>query len=327
MKLAPRPSRRSGVVIWVKLLVDSIGRSRMTGVAAEMAFWLFLSLLPLAAVAGLVLARFAMKDVGATTSLLGSLPPGTRDLLRNELGKVSAWNGGAVAPIAALTFVWLASSGVQSVFDGLELVAQANARPYWKKRLLAIGSCAALSIGVALIALLGAGMHAVEKLAGKLPLVDMIPDAAGLVVRLLIGFALAVGLVAGIYAVGLPKDARRRMPLLPGAIAAVIAQALLGFGYGMYVRRMGDGGAYQAGLAVIGITLIALYLLSIALLVGIELNLILGARRLLEASVHPAISPPPPVTHDMVRADRPVEHLLEHDRDHAGLRPSLSGVS
>jgi membrane protein len=299
----------------------------MTGVASEMAFWLFLSLLPLAAVAGLVLARFAMKDAGTTSSLLSSLPPSTRELLTTELGKVSAWNGGAVAPIAALTFVWLASSGVQAVFDGLELVAQAKARPWWKKRLLSIGACVALSVGVAVIAFLGTGMSWVEKLVGRIPMVDAIPPVVGLVVRLVIGFALAVALVAGIYALGLPKDARKRMPLIPGAIAAVVAQTILGFGYGFYVRRAGDGGAYQAGLAVIGITLMALYLLSIALLLGVEINLMLGARRLLEASVHPAISPPPVVTKDMVFCERKVDHLLENEGPRGSLRPSFSGVA
>ncbi|MGZ3454159.1 MAG: YihY/virulence factor BrkB family protein [Polyangiales bacterium] len=322
MMLVPHRSTRSRVMVWAKLLLESIDRSRMTGIAAELAFWLFLSLLPLAAVAGLVVARLAMHDVESTSALLASLPPGTRDLLTKELARVSAWNGGAVAPIAALTFVWLASSGVQSVFDGLERVAQAKPRPWLKKRLIAIATCVGLSIGVALLGFLGAGMRLVEKFAGKLPFVDWVPDAVGSALRLAIAFAIAVGLVSGLYTVALPKSVRGHTPLVPGAIAAVLAQGVLGFGYGAYIHHAGDGGAYQAGLAVIGVTLMALYLLSIALLVGVEINVLVAGRRVLRGPVHQAVFARP-TTDQMVRCDRPIERRPGR----AGLRPSLSGVS
>ncbi len=298
---------------WMKIVFVNLGRSRTIGIAAEMAFWLFLSLLPLAAVAGLVVARFAVRDTAAVSGLLQTVPPAVRELLTGELAKVSAWNEGAVAPAAALTFVWLASSGIHAVFDGLELETEAIARPWWKKRLLAIAACIAISLGVAIIAFLSIGVDWMQRFADRrMPL----PPGA---VRAALSAALAVALVAGLYTIGLPTRARRRMPRWPGAIVAVVLQATLGLAYGLYVRRAGDGGAYQGALAVIGVTLIALYLLCIALLVGVEVNQVLGARRLLEASVHPAIAPPPAVTDNMVCCDdRRVEA-------HGGLRPSLSG--
>src|SRR5262249_31076006 len=154
---------------------------------------------------------------------------GTRELITTQLAKVSAWNGGAVAPIAALTFVWLASSGVHAIFDGIESVGHACPRAWWKKRALAFFACLALSVGVALIAFFGAGMKVVEKFLGKMPYTEMIPDAAGLVVRLVIGVAIAVGIVAGLYRLALGGSTRERMPLLPGAIAAVAVQTFLGF--------------------------------------------------------------------------------------------------
>lgn len=309
-----------GALQWIKIVFGNIGRSRTFGIAAEMAFWLFLSLLPLAAVAGLVVARFAMHDGGALGGFLNTLPPAVRELLTKELANVSAWNEGAVAPAAAATFVWLASSGVHAVFDGLEIETEATARPWWKKRLLSIGACVALSVGVALIALFSVGLGFVRKFAtDAVPLVAM-PGVVSVVVRTAISFVIAVAMVCGLYAVGLPPRARKRMPLIPGAIVAVVLQTALGIAYGVYIRRAGDGGAYQAGLAAIGITLMALYLLCIALLVGVEVNQIVGARRMLMASVHPAIAPPPPVSDEMVCCD-PVKPE-KHERE---LRPSLAG--
>jgi uncharacterized BrkB/YihY/UPF0761 family membrane protein len=53
-------------------------------------------------------------------------------------------------------------------------------------------------------------------------------------------------------------------------------QVALRFGYGYYVTRFSDGAAYSAGLAVIGLTLMALYLFAIALLTGAVVNRKLG---------------------------------------------------
>jgi uncharacterized BrkB/YihY/UPF0761 family membrane protein len=72
---------------------------------------------------------------------------------------------------------------------------------------------------------------------------------------------------------------RRITPILPGALVAVALQVAIGFGYGLYIKGTGDGSAYQAGLAVIGITLVALFLFCTVLLVGIEVNQTLGEQR------------------------------------------------
>jgi uncharacterized BrkB/YihY/UPF0761 family membrane protein len=58
----------------------------------------------------------------------------------------------------------------------------------------------------------------------------------------------------------------------PGAFVAVGLQSVLGYGYVFYLSKAGTGSAYQAGLSIIGVTLMALYLFAIALLVGAHLN-------------------------------------------------------
>src|SRR5690349_6588919 len=105
----------------VQQLIRHIGQARTLGLAAEMAFWLFLALIPLAVVAGLIAAKLAVNDTtGTVSAALDSAPAATRELLSHELGAVAAWNGGAVAPTAIIVFLWLASSGVHAVFDAME---------------------------------------------------------------------------------------------------------------------------------------------------------------------------------------------------------------
>src|SRR5262249_15587828 len=160
-----------------------------------------------------------------------------------------------------------------SVFDLLEVKAGAR-RPWWKRRLIALGTCIGLSLGTALIALVVTGLDRVLAIVrGALPW--EIPPTTSLARdtgRLLMGFATGVALVAGLYLVGVPRGARSTRVVWPGALLAVAIQTVLGYGYGFYLSRVGTYSAYQAGLAIIGITMIALYLFSLALLIGAELN-------------------------------------------------------
>lgn len=267
---------------WLKSFHTRLEQARTLGLAAEMAFWLFLSLLPLAAVAGLVLAKLALGSDGEVSPLLASLPPASRELITGELTHVAAWNGGKVGLIAAVVFVWLASSGVGAVFDGLMLQTESTPPPWWKKRLMAIGACVGLSVGLAIITLVNTGLSWIWRLAGKaLPaaLSGAVQNQAGQLTKPLLSFALGVLMVFGLYWVALPAETKRQMPLLPGAAVAVLLQMGLGFGYSFYIGHAGNGGAYQAGLATIGVTMTALYLACLALLIGVELNQVLGERR------------------------------------------------
>lgn len=276
---------------WVRCLWKRVNTGRSLGIGAEMAFWLFLSLLPLAAVAGLITAKMAVGNWSVAAPLLDSLPAATRELVNNELGRVAAWNGGKVGISAGLMFVWLASSGLHAIFDGIELESEAVPRPWWKKRLLAIGACIALSAGVALLAVLGTGLGWLWQFVGGSTLLQALrieSSVLGQILRLVIGAGVSFGLVSGLYWVALPPKARRSMPLAPGALLAIGLQIALGFGYGFYIKQTGDGGAYVAGLASIGVTLTALYLFCVALLIGIEVNQMLGERQHTVATVRSA---------------------------------------
>lgn len=247
-----------------------------------MAFWLFLSLLPLAAVAGVVAAKLAVGNWSIAAPLLDSLPGATRELLRGELGRMAAWNGGKVGVWAGVMFLWLASSGIHSMFDGIEIEANSAPRPWWKKRLAALFSCVVLSAATALLTLLATGLGWTWHLVGGSTLFKALQfetSALGGIMRFAVGALVSFSLVCGLYWIALPPATRRVTPLLPGALLATTLQIAIGFIYGFYIKQVGDGGAYQAGLASIGVTLMALYLFCLAILVGVEVNQMLGEHR------------------------------------------------
>ncbi len=270
----------ASVRAWLDPILRGVARARTFGLAAEMSFWLFLSLVPLAAVAGLIAARLAMSHEPLVGTFLSSIAPDVRHMIDSEVESVARWSGGTLAPVALGVFVWLAASGVHAVFDALE-VQSGTTRPWWKKRLLAIATCVGLSVGVAILGLLTLGLDRLEALAGRaVNLRGLEATIAGGVVRFVSGCLVSIGMVAALYRIGIPREARHRTPILPGTLLAVALIGVLGVCYRLELSRAGNGSAYLGSLAIIGVTMTTLWLFSVSLLLGTALNKVLGDRRM-----------------------------------------------
>jgi membrane protein len=272
--LAELRSRLGVARRWLLELYRSVERTRTTGLAAETSFWLFLSLLPLLAVAGLIAARLSLENWQELAPLLDSLPQSSRELVTSQLREVARWNGGAVGVSGAVAFLWLASTGIHAVFEALE-VESGVSRPWLRQRLLALLCCLLLSLAVALVTAVEIAMSAaLNTVGGMLPLLSKLvhPTPEWNVGRTVLGFATLFGQAYGLYWLGIPTSARRKMPLWPGALLTTGLQATLAYAYGTYVAVVGGGAAYSAGLSIVGLTLMGLYLFSLALLLGAVVN-------------------------------------------------------
>ena len=274
-------------VRWVVVLYRRVDRARAFSLASDAAFWFFLGLIPLMAVAGMLAVKVTMHRSGSVVPLLTPLPGSVRAFVGRELWQVSAWSGGTVGPIAGGVFVWLASSGVHAVCDALEGVTEGRPRPWWKKRLLSIAGCVALSVGVALITALGVGLDWISQITGTADPIHDLPTLAERSVRVGLAALVSLGLVLGLYAIGIVPAKLRRMPVLPGALLTVALQFVLGFGYSAYLSRLGDGSAYLASLSTIGVTMMTLFLMATALLVGAVLNELLAVTRAVSKAQRP----------------------------------------
>jgi membrane protein len=91
---------------------------------------------------------------------------------------------------------------------------------------------------------------------------------------LAVGFSLAVAIggLAAFYrfAVAHTRQVRRRV--LPGAVVAIVLVIVISWGFSVYVRTLASYTLYYGGLAAIAVLLIWLWLMSLAILVGAELN-------------------------------------------------------
>lgn len=277
---SPEPEERALVgLAFVKRL---LGRLREHGIwarSAELAFWLLLALLPLAVLAALLVSRLVHTDSPAGAALLDALPRNTRELLRGELDRVALWNAAPVALLAGITFVWLSSNAALALFAGVDRVTSAaqDRRP---GRLSALALSAAVAVvGAALFCLVG-GVSWVALLAGYAPArVEAFESSSlGSGVRVVLGGALWLGAIHGIFWFSLPKATRRFMPIAPGAILTVGAQVGLAWGGRFYLRELAEHGPFVAAISSLAITVVALFLSAAAIFVGVEFNQYLGER-------------------------------------------------
>jgi membrane protein len=248
-----------------------VGRRRVFGLSAEVAFWLFLSLVPLVAVGGMVAAKVVSGDTSSLSYWLLGVPLPVRELIGRELEHVAAWRSGAVAPVSAAAFVWLGSSGVHSLFDAFGTVTN-DSRSWVSNRIAALISCVVLALGGAALAFLAIGAEWAHSLLISRQFFSLFVFTSTPIFRIITGGFLFFAVTVSLYAIGLSANQRRALPLFPGALVATILQAVLVFAYGLVVRATGDGGAYLAGLAAIGVTMTFVYLYVLSILLGLAVS-------------------------------------------------------
>jgi membrane protein len=286
--------------------------------AAAIAFWFFLSFVPLLALLGYLVGQVARsRGVDALiTPVLEVIPDTAEGIVRQELERMAKGTTG-VAPLGVIGYFWTASAGLHNLMDVFETAARVvKRRPWWMQRAIALGwvvagLVAACVLAWSLVRVDAALNHGDASAAGGRPGVSPassaqaqpVPPAAAPAARstsiarargalkhrvhtalhapleeaLASGIMLAVGLalLAAFYryAVEHPKGVQRRF--WPGAITAVASWLVVSWAFGIYAVSMASYALYYGSLAAVAVMLVWLYLTSLSLVVGAEVNALL----------------------------------------------------
>ena len=270
--------------------------------AAAIAFWFFLSLVPLLVLLGFLVGRVAARARGMSDLLepvLELVPGSAEDIVRAELERMSR-SSATVAPVGVVGFLWTASSGLHNLMDVFENAVKVRRRRWWVQRAIALawvvaGLVAACALVWALVridrslhlheavslpaspkphappvdphALQGprasAIRHRVHE-ALSTPLEQVMASA----LMLLVGTAF----LAGFYRFAVVHPARVRRRVWPGAVSAVVLWLVVSWVFGLYAVSVSTYAVYYGSLAAVAVLLVWLYLTSLSLVVGAEVN-------------------------------------------------------
>ena len=237
-------------------------------IAPAMAFHFFLSLLPLLAFVGyalgLVVRSGAIDDVLA--ALLKNVPPSTQAVLAEEVGHLA--NAGGLGPLAAIGFLWIASGGIQGLMEGVEMVIGAPRRSWWKQRLIAVGWVLATLVAFAVASFgLIQWDNVVDPRAH-----EILRSGGDRVLTVLLSLGVAIGFLAAFYRFSVTHEKTVARRVLPGALLAVSLIVIVSSAFTFYIRTLTNYTVYYGSLAAVAVLLVWLWLMSLAILVGAELN-------------------------------------------------------
>ncbi len=363
-------------------LVQGLHYHRAMRTAPAMAFHFFLSLLPAFVFIGFIVGAIARRrGVNAIMApLIDNMPETTEVIVKNQLGRLAGADAHRLGPLAAVGFLWVASSGVHGLMDAVEFTVGARPRKWWKQRLLSIGwvigSIAA--VGVASFGIIqwddivhagaappiataapsasvvpsatvapsssitwtandpakperdepppepeaiasaakkpvkveppkgGISPRAIEPdlsdktilppkpsaatasaSASSNPVTGAAPEGAKQprrsrvrilrtegerILALVLSLAGAVGGLAAFYRFSVSHSKRVKRRVLPGALLAVGLWIVVTWAFGFYVKTLANYAAFYGSLAAVAVLLVWLWLVSLSILVGAELN-------------------------------------------------------
>lgn len=281
--LSSRRPRFFRVLVVLHDLLRRAYEDEITSAAAAMAFDLFLGLIPLVAFMGYVAGALGESGLALAfdTRLLDYAPGPAAALARDQYARLSHTSA-AVAPLSIVGFVWISSGAFHVALVNTRRILGVADRSYLRTRAIAIG----LTLGAfALTVLSSIAMLTISRL-DDLP---EFPVEKALVLKTLVSAtSLAATLfgVAGLYrfAGGTAGHDRR---IVPGAIVAMIGFAVVSFLFSTYVQYLARYAAFYGGLAAVAMMLFWLWLSSLSLLFGAEVNLIASPSARLSRLEHP----------------------------------------
>lgn len=262
--------------------IEACAKQRLTGLAAEMAYNAMLSLFP--AVLAMLTAIGLFQPLTATFQKLAQqlsevAPAEVLGLLEGFAQDVSTSQDGRLFSVSFLLALWASSGALSAAMTALDQIHQIPhrlSRPFWKARLVALG----LTIGALLMLLLSLAAIFVSDL-----LVSNVAHQSGSLalqlLRLWSWLSLPIVLIIMSIAFGFiyrfgPSRWNPGQPIMPGAMLAAIFWAMLSNLFRLYVNHFGNYNRVYGAVGAVIVLLLWLYMSSLVLLVGDQLNVTVG---------------------------------------------------
>lgn len=290
----------------VRQIVDRAGKQRLTGLSAEIAFHAMLSLFP--ALLAVIAAIGLFEPLQSTLFNLGRqlaevIPEQVWDMITSLIREILRSRNQEVFSVGFVGALWAFSGAIGAGIAALDRIHQIpieEARPFWKAKLvsiaLAIGTIILLIVACFLVfvsdwvvqllarrtCLLQSGQDCLRE-SGLLCLLQPLPSCE-LESRLLdlwhfwsrpLTLLIVSAAFAFLYFFG-PSRRRHDTPLIPGAVVAALLWALISSLFRLYVSHFGNYNRTYGAVGTIVILQLWLYLSSLVVLLGAQLNVSVG---------------------------------------------------
>ena len=249
-------------------------QDRLFNVAASVAFYALLSLVPTLAAAVSLLGLFAdpLTLAKAPGFLAHVLPADAISLVQGEASRLAAQPAPTLSFKLAISLglsLWSASVAARAIFDALNVVEDVEERRS-VVRLYATALAVTLGgVGVLLIAAAMIGANPDFVALGPFSRQTVFLYA---LLRWPLFFAIAVATIAALYRLGPCVRPAGFFRLLPGAALAAFLWAVGSSAFGWYVARLANYTATYGSLSTVAVLMTWLWLSAAIVLLGAQVN-------------------------------------------------------
>jgi membrane protein len=254
-----------------------IGKDKIFGRAAQLAYYFLLALFPLLLFLTSLIGVIIGSGTGLRHSLfnyLGKVLPGSASqLVSTTMFEVSSASGSGKISFGIIAALWAASNGMGAISDSLNVAYHVEeSRPWWKQRLTAVGLTIVLAfliISALVLVLYGGriadglaasyGFGAVFRVGWKIlqwPIV---------LVFLLLGFEL-------IYYWAPDLRDQDWKWVTPGSVAALALWLLVSLGFRLYLHFFDSYSKTYGSMGAVIVLMLWFYLTGASILIGGEIN-------------------------------------------------------
>lgn len=244
------------------------------GLAAQLAYYLFLSVFPAILFVLALGSFFPLHDLSSEITRV-LRPLASReviDILQDQMRRISESDHGGLLTFGMLAALWSSSAAMVAGVSALNAAYDIQeSRPWWKVRLIAIGLTMALAVFCLVsFTLVLAGPTIAEYVGNTLRLGAAI-EWTWKILQWPVAFALVSLAIALVYYFA-PDADQDWIWITPGAVVATVLWIVASILFKVYVTRFADYNAAYGAVGGVMVLLLWFYVSSLAILVGAEMN-------------------------------------------------------
>lgn len=251
-----------------------MGRKNISSFAASIAFFLFLSLVPMLIMICTIIPFTPLTEENLLKVVMEISPDMLEPLFVNIISDVYAKSAGTLS-IAALATLWTAGKGVLALIRGLNEVNDTEEkRNYFVVRAVASFYTLIMLIILILSLILNVfGNVLLDMILVRLPRTRELFDFA-MNFRFLAVWAILTLLFAAIYTY-VPNKKLKFRAQIPGAVFSAVVWSIFSWCFSLYVDHS-NGFSTYGSLSIIIIVMLWLYFCSYIIMIGAQINRYFG---------------------------------------------------
>lgn len=260
-----------------KTILELYGKYQNDGVsesAAQLTYYLILSFFPFIIVLLQIIKFTPLGDLNVVDGLLVGLPLQTQELLTGIIKDIVSSSGTTLLSVSVVGAIWSASNGLMSLIKAVNRAYDlSESRPYWKLKLLSI----VMTLGLIIVILLTLSISVFESLIFNNYILVYFPNSELIFtiiqsVIVLISIILILTLLYK-FSPSIKKHVNITFKeSMPGGIFATLTILVSTKVFSIYIDNFGNYSKVYGSIGGIIVLLIWLYLTSIIIVLGAELN-------------------------------------------------------